>query len=139
MNLKGKDLRGPALDSLAGPKKHLVGPDFRKADLRGADLRFVDLRGADLRGADLRNACNITITELVDFRKGEWIALAAWDAKTQFPEAFEEKLWTLGLREGANGKSLDVRRRGLAAAARMPMDKSRGDLQDVVPYSACDG
>ncbi len=136
MDLRKKDLRGPALQEMIEAGHDLVGADLRRADLRGADLQLVDLRGTDLRGADLRDVTHLTLTELVDFVKGEWIGLVAWDRKTQFPEEFEQKLWTLGLRE-TNGTSRDAIRRGLAAVARTPLVK--GDWQDVIPHTAYDG
>ena len=136
MDLRNKDLRGPALTELVEAGHDLVGADLRRADLRGVDLKFVDLRGTDLRGTDLRDVTNLTLTELVDFVEGEWIGLVAWDGKTRFPEEFDQKLWTLGLRE-TNGTSKDAIRRGLAAVARTPLVK--GDWQDVIPHSAYDG
>lgn len=136
MDLRKKDLRGNTLRQMLSSGLDLVGSDFRGADLRGADLKPLDFRGADLRGADLRGATHLTLTELVDFVNGEWIGLAAWDDKTRFPEEFEEKLWTLGIRD-TNGTSKQAIRRGLAAAARTPLLK--GDWQDVVPFSSRDG
>ena len=122
MDLRKKDLRGNSLRQLLDSGLDLVGSDFRGADLRDADLKPLDFRGADLRGADLRGAQHLTLTELVDFENGHWIGLAAWDEKTQFPSEFEEKLWTLGIRD-TNGSYKRAIRRGLAAAARTPLLK----------------
>ena len=143
MDLRGRVLRGHALDALVDSGTDLRGSDFRDANLSDADLTHVDLRGCDLRGADLHEAQHLALSELVGYRGGEWVPLAAWDRKTRFPEEFEEKLWVLGLRyrgySRESGHKFTAIKRGLKDAERRPMDKEHEDYTEVVPLSGCDG
>ncbi|MAG56325.1 MAG: hypothetical protein CMJ83_08555 [Planctomycetes bacterium] len=143
MDLRGQDLRGKKLDEIVENGNDLHGSDLREASLRGADLVHVDLRGCDLRGADLSAATHMVLSELVAYEDGEWVALAAWDRHTQFPEHFEEKLWVLGLRYPGYAQEPGHKRmamkRGLDDVADKPIDKEHDNWTEVLPGSSRDG
>lgn len=72
LNFDGADIRGAALDSIAGEKISLIGADLSRADLSQStwtmgNLQRTSLRGADLSRADIRGAC----MEWADFYSAE--------------------------------------------------------------------